>query len=251
MTPLHAHPRLRAFTLVELLVAVFVGAIVAGGTTAAISGFIRTKTRAEARAQAFARANAAAESIESDATEFARDINLQWARVQVTDAAIGDADADTLQMFIRTIKPTRGGDDNPEGCDAEIGYKVANSPNGSWLALFRRCDPIVDRYPDAGGVVTLVADHIASVSITAADQQDWYTSWESDENGFPHGIQVTVTAVSDDGSATAAARRIIAMDRTPLPTGTSNSTDSSTSGSTTGSTTGSTSSSSSSTGATR
>ncbi|MBL8157527.1 MAG: hypothetical protein JNM70_25425, partial [Anaerolineae bacterium] len=53
----------RAFTIVELVVALLVGVIVAGATTTALTQFSRGKARATARQEAFARAEAAASLI--------------------------------------------------------------------------------------------------------------------------------------------------------------------------------------------
>jgi len=41
--------------------------------------------------------------------------------------------------------------------------------------------------------------------------------WDSDTDGYPHALRVTLVALADDGKTTAVARRVISLDRTPLP----------------------------------
>jgi hypothetical protein len=55
------------------------------------------------------------------------------------------------------------------------------------------------------------------VRIQAFDGTTWFDDWDTDSDGYPHAVRVTVTARSDDGSVTRVSRRTIAVDRVPLP----------------------------------
>lgn len=212
-----AAPR-RAFTLVELIVALLVGVIVAGATTASLTQFSKAKARASARQEAFGRAQAAAARIAEDARQLVRDHDLTFALVRVADGREGSLDRDSLLLLVRSLRPVRGMSGVPEGAESEVQYKVLpDSSPARRPGLWRRADAPPDKNELAGGVAQLVVPSITALLIQASDGTSWFDSWDSDRDGYPHALRVTVTATADDGVTTAVARRLIAIDRTPLP----------------------------------
>ena len=219
----------RGFTLVELIVAVVVGAIVAGSTTAAVTGFMRAKSRATARHDAFRRAETAASLIAADLQVAARERDLVAATVYLTEGANGPYAADQLLVYARSLEPVRGLIDQPEGGDREVQYKLFPALDGSaGYVLWRRVQAVPDDFGDAGGVATPMVEGIQSLNLRGMDAQQWYESWDSDLQGYPHAVSVQVTATSEDGQVTATVRRVVALDRTPLPTSAPETTESQT-----------------------
>ena len=244
-TPIaHARCTVRGFTLVELIVAVIVGTVVAGATTTAISTLVRGKNRATARHEAFRRAETAVSRMAMDLQAVIRDKDLAGCRVLITDSgATGGLETDGLLLFTRSLVAVRGSEGVPEGSDREVQYKLIPGERGV-PGLWRRVQPGVDDYSDAGGVASPVVDGVVSLSIRASDSASWFDVWDSDSSGFPHAVSVTAIGMSDDGTVKAAARRLVAMDRTPIPpattTGTTGTGTTGTTGATTGTTTGGT-----------
>jgi hypothetical protein len=78
-------------------------------------------------------------------------------------------------------------------------------------------DPVPDDIPDGGGVATAIVDGIVSLDIKAYDGSAWSSSWETDDTGYPHAVSITVSATDDSGRYEAVCRRIVAIDRTPIP----------------------------------
>lgn len=231
----------RGFTLVELIVAVIVGTVVAGATTTAVMTLVRGKTRAIARHEAHRRAETAVSRIAADVLTAIRDKDLAVCRVMVMDSGqgVGGVESDGLLLFSRSLAPVRGSEGVAEGADREVQYKLMAEGSGLNVgaALWRRVQPGVDDYSNAGGLATPVVDGIVSLRIRAADSAVWYDTWDSDSSGLPHAVSVTAVGVSDDGTVRAVARRVVAVDRVPIApepaaSGTSGS------GSTTGGTTG-------------
>jgi hypothetical protein len=153
--------------------------------------------------------------IARDVAECARDSDLIFAKVQVADGGDEGRERDGLLMLIRTLGRVRGLEDSPEGEDFEVQYRIEDGPSG--LTLWRRADPALDEAIDGGGMATPVAPGLVALSIEASDEQDWWPLWDSDSDGLPHGLRVTVTATDDEGRVRAVARKVIAIDRTPLP----------------------------------
>ena len=218
-----------AFTLVELIVALMVGVILAGATTASLSQFSRAKARAAARQEASARAHAAAARIAEDTLQAARDHDLLFACVRIADTHGTDYDQDSLLLWTRTLRPVRGLANIAEGADAEVQYKIKpDTTPAQRPALWRRADAPPDKNELAGGVAQLVVPGIVGLILEASDGVNWFDVWDSDADGYPHAVRITVIAIADDGRTTAFARRLVALDRTPIPPPTPAETDSTT-----------------------
>ncbi len=231
----------RAFTLAEIIVAVVITSLLAGATTIAITQAVRSRDASAARLQAFSRAHGAAERIAADILTVVRDANLQYARVRITPGGSPDAERDDLLVYSRSMTLVRPRSETPEGGEYEVQYRLEPvppfvqappSPGGSsagantGLILWRRADPVPDDIPDGGGVATALVDGIVSLSFRAYDGSDWFDQWDSDQVGAPHAVSVTVSATDDRGRYVLSSRRIVAIDRTPLPIDTSAAADS-------------------------
>lgn len=208
----------RGFTLVELVVAAVVAALVAGSASMALSQLLNLKARSAGREQAFGRADAAAASIARDVENTLRDYDLTFAKVAVTDGGDDAQAKDEILLLGHSARRARARDDTPEGGEYELQYRVAplnSDPKSS--ALWRRIDPAHDDSIDAGGVASALVAGVSGLQIQAYDGDQWLETWDSDNDGLPHAVRVTVTAKSDDGRVTAMARRVVAIDRVPIP----------------------------------
>lgn len=206
------------FTLVELVVASVIGALLAGSTVVAVSQLLRARERSAARQQAYGRAEVAAALIALDAANAVRDHELRFVKVAVLDSGDGAEARDEVLMLARLGRRARPGGDGPEGDEYEIHYRVApliSEPGMS--ALWRRVDPALDQALDAGGVASAVVAGVVGLDIAASDGQVWFPSWDSDRDGMPHALRITVQARSDDGRVSAVIRRVVAFDRVPVP----------------------------------
>jgi type II secretion system protein J len=209
-----------AFTLVELMVAAAIVVLIAGATTTALTQMIRARDGADARRQAYERAFAGAGMIARDAAEIARDSDLLYSKVQVSSGGTAgpggeEVERDGLLMLIRTLRRVRGLEASPEGADFEVQYRVEQGSSGP--VLWRRVDPALDGAIDGGGIASPVALGVVSLAIQACDDQDWWDTWDSDSEGLPRGLRITVTATDDSGRIRAVARKVVAIDRVPLP----------------------------------
>ncbi len=212
-------PSPRAFSLVELIVGGVIAALVASATASSLSMLLKSRATSANRQQAFARADAAASRIASDAASLVRDPVLAMSRLRVLDRG-GDANPhDELLLLTRSIRPIRSSEDGAEGGEYEVQYRVEGNAFGprSNESLWRRIDHAFDDNQEGGGIASPIVPSVSSLSIEAYDGESWYPAWDSDSDGYPHALRVIVRATSDDASVFATARRVIAIDRTPLP----------------------------------
>jgi hypothetical protein len=126
---------------------------------------------------------------------------------------------DELLLLVRSFRRVRPLSEGEESAEQEAHYRVADLVGREGTGLWRRADHALDRAQDAGGLARPIVPGVVSLSIQAYDGASWYDVWDSDFDGMPHALRVTVVAQADtdDRVVTATARRIISIDRVPLP----------------------------------
>ena len=213
----------RGFTLVELIAASVIVAMISAATALVIFRMSRTVRGASAQ-EAFARADAGAALMARDVLTASRENNLTFAKLSITHGGQTDpAQAqDSITMLSLSGKPVRALPSHNEGPVHEVQYRVDKPPVTSareapQSCLMKREDPNPDDYFDAGGVVTPVVPGIVGLRIQAYDGTSWFDDWDTDSDGYPHAVRITVSASSDDGRIVRVSRRTISLDRTPLP----------------------------------
>ena len=188
----------------------------------AMSRLLAIRARASGHEQAFGRADAAAADIARDLSNALRDWNLSFARVAINDSGDEGEAHDELLFLAHSARRARPAGDAPEGGEYEVQYRIApllSKPDQP--ALWRRIDTAHDLALDGGGVASVAVAGVTSLSLEATDGEQWFPSWDSDRDGLPHAVRVTITAASDDRTVSATARRTVALDRTPIPIDTS------------------------------
>jgi len=195
--PAHRAPR-RGFTLIELVVAGTVAALVLTAVTFSLSQLGRARAIATERAEAFQRASVALEELRRDIASAVRSDDLFECRFLLTtdapSARNGNNERSDLLMFSESLRPNGEIDYQGEGREYETHYRVEDDELGS--ALWRRRDPVPDEVPDGGGVAAPIADGIVSLVIEASDAIGaWRTEWDSDIDGMPMLVRITVAAV--------------------------------------------------------
>lgn len=206
----------RGFTLAELLLAGVLLAILGGGTTVVLSQMTRTREASGSRELAFSRADAAVTRMALDALNVIRDTDLRFTRVRITEGGDRDNPRSELLLLMRSLRPLRGLEDVPEGSDYEVQYRLGFTHDAPEM-LWRRVDVAMDRVQDGGGVASPVVDGIVSLKVEACDGEVWWPQWDSDTDGLPHGLRITIVARDDAQRRFVTARRVIAIDRVPLP----------------------------------
>ncbi|MFN5959737.1 MAG: type II secretion system protein GspJ, partial [Planctomyces sp.] len=193
-----ARPRRSAFTLVELIAASVIVAMIAGATTLVVSRAVRGRDASNTKFQAAARAPAGAARLARDAANVAREANAEYVRLLIAGTPDPiDGARSTITMLSQSMSAVRGVPSQNESSVHEVQYRIDRDEDGTGaVALWRRVDPNPDAYIDAGGVAEPVVPGIVGLRVEATDGQTWTTEWDSDAQGLPHAVRFTVTAVA-------------------------------------------------------
>lgn len=213
------HANRRGFTAAELVVGIVIIAMIAVSTTTVMSRLVASREAVASNRQAFARASDAAGRIALDISNAVRDAEQQQCKVQVIDSGTSGPPRDGVLVLMRSLRgvrvaATRGS--ASEGDEFEAQFRLQQG-DGGMMDLWRRVDPALDETIDGGGVASPVVAGLTSLSIEAFDGNKWFAAWDSDNDGLPHAVRIVVTARSDNARTEATVRRVVAIDRVPLP----------------------------------
>lgn len=211
--------RRRGFTVVELVVAIAVSAIVVITVTSVLSRVSRSRDVARLRLEAVSRANAALDSMRQDLASVVRDEDLYYTRLLLRDGLAsteyGAMEQDEVLIYSNRLRPIKRDAYQGEGGEYETQYRIVRDGDGDVLWLRR--DPAPDDNGEGGGIALPVVEGVVGVSIEAYDGESWYPDWDSDSMGLPWALRITVTATGDaPGAEPSPPNRALAVLRTQI-----------------------------------
>lgn len=208
-------PVSRGFTLAELIVAGVIVALLAAATAGVVSTLVRSQRSAGARREAFARADAVASRAALDLQQIVRDSELNQTRVLITDGGASGNASDEMKLRVKSARPMRSPEYGAESGEYLVHYRV--QAVGGGMEAWRRINHARSVIEEGGGIASRLAEGIELVGFEAYDGAEWKTAWDADSDGLPYGVRVTVRAHAADGKTVATARRVVAVDRVPVP----------------------------------
>ncbi|MSR68989.1 MAG: hypothetical protein EXS17_01385 [Phycisphaerales bacterium] len=200
MEPSRRRPTLRrGFTLVELIVAGIIAVIVVATLGSSLSQLARARATCKVRLNAHLRANAALERVRRDIQEIIRSDDLINTRLLLTDGKfdtpVGELERDDVLAYVTRLSPVRGKTYEGDGLEHEVQVRVTDDDYGS--ALWIRSDAVPDNNEGGGGHADPVMGGIIALNVEAYDGTVWYDNWDSDVDGLPWALRVTVSAGGD------------------------------------------------------
>ena len=210
----------RGFTIIELVVAIMIAAIISGAVASSLSQLGRARNISRIRMTASRRASDALESIRRDVQSTVRSDDLFDTRLrlapEVVRSPVGEVDRDQLLLFNTRLRPIRRIDYSGEGDEYETQYRIEEDRDGP--VLWRRRDAVPDEFEDAGGIAESIGDGVIGVRFEAFDGQSWVQERDSDVDGLPISIRATVTASgARPGEDAMNDPRSLAVMRTEIP----------------------------------
>ena len=186
----------RGFTIIELVVAIMIAAIISGAVATSISQLGKARDISRIRMTASRRASDALENIRKDVQSTVRSDDLFDTRLrlapEVARSPIGEVDRDQMLLFATRLRPIRSIEYSGEGNEYETQYRIEEDRDGP--ALWRRRDAVPDEFEDAGGIAEPIGDGVVALRFEAFDGEGWVQEWDSDVDGLPISIRATVTA---------------------------------------------------------
>jgi general secretion pathway protein J len=204
----------RGFTLVELLIAVAVLALISTLLYGAFDGLQRTRDGVTRIADRYHQGRATLQRMAYEvggaylSAHAPPDLNT----VAMRTAFIGTRDTPAARLDFNSFCNRRYDKDVKESDQAEISYFGSPNPNGSGqLDLARRISARLDLEPERGGRVEVLATDIELFELHYLDPQtgEWVEKWDSTQALGQHNklpLQVRVLLVLNGGERTSAER---------------------------------------------
>ena len=197
----------RAFTLAELLIAGTIAVVIAAVITTSLAQFGRAREVCKLRMDAHVRALGALETVRKELQSTIRSDDLFHCRVLIVDdhtASVADAarlevDRDELLVYNTRLRTVRETEYNGDGQEFETHLRIEDDDLGS--ALWMRADSQPDQYERGGGSATPLMDGVVSLRFEAYDGSTWRDAWDSDRDGLPWALRVTVRALGNEPGA--------------------------------------------------
>ena len=217
----------RGFTLAELVVAGLVAAIVVGAIGASLSQLARTRTVSRVRLDSHLRTSMALDRIRREVQGAIRSDDLFDSRLLIVDdtvsAPVGDLDRDELLVFNTKVRPVRERTYSGDGQEWETAIRVEEDEIGS--ALWMRTDAVPDDVDRGGGMAEPIMSGIIGVKFEAYDGMNWRDEWDSDIEGMPWAVRVTISGTGrpdgedpfEDPRDLLSLSTVIPLDRVPPP----------------------------------
>ncbi len=200
--------RAAGFTLAELvIVSALIGLIVMSSGTMMwqVSG---ARNRVDRHERVQADADAAVRSITTAIANAYRPGADDFGVFIGVDEQVRGLDADSLRLMSVSRRVVRPGE--PEHDVHSVEFRLADSPDGTGLALTKRTDPTRNIPDDEGGVVDRIASGLVSLNFEYFDGAVWQTRWPESMGALPAAVKVTVALVDTEqpGDITAYTRMI-------------------------------------------
>jgi len=171
-------------------------AFVLGAVSTCLSQLSDAKTSSRANLEAHLRADAAMSELRSNIISVLRDPDLFYTRLLLFDGStrtpLGHVDRDEILVFNTRLRPIRDLDFMGDGAEFETQFRIEDDALGP--VLWQRRDAVPDEYPRGGGTATPLVAGVVALGMEAYDGDLWYQEWDSDYDGLPLAVRVTVTA---------------------------------------------------------
>jgi type II secretion system protein J len=190
--------RRSAFTLVEMLAALTIGALLVVSAVSATRALAGTRQSVDRRVERSEAARAAIDAIVSELRNVRRDPVADEPVVVGTANDAGEM-GDRIDLLV--LSEVRARADGPESDQYETSFFLGRPAGQSRTALLHRRDHALDDRPRDGGIVTVVAERIVTLKFSYYAENRWQEEWPPLSPTPPEAVRVTVTAIDNEQGA--------------------------------------------------
>lgn len=192
----------KGFTLIEIIIASAITAILAGGAYACLRAAISTQSIVNERMDNMQTARSVLRVITEDLR--ATIPMLGESEFLGLDRIVGNAEGDNLDFATRNFSYRQPG----EADFCEVSYFVIPSEVPGELMLMRRRDPTPDVKPLEGGRIEMIANGLRFLKFEFYDGIEWFDDWGTTDNikpdedslllpgniyGIPNAVRITLS----------------------------------------------------------
>lgn len=195
----------RGFTLLEVMVAVAILAMITAMVWYSISQTFRTIDIVRSDADTVRQARQVTSRVPHEIAAAFLPLNVSPTSNAKYEFVAEDG-GDTDRVRFASLAHTKLYQDVNESDQSEIEYFCESNPRKSGTyRLFRREDPVIDDRPDEGGVTLLLAEDVKEFNLTYYDplRDQWVDDWDSTRtehsNRLPYAVRLRLTLVDPDG----------------------------------------------------
>jgi len=190
------------FTLIEVMTAVTILAIIATVAFVVVFGAVKRSRHIDRQLELYTEAANIVDLISEDLRSAFVQEGVVPFMVGV-DSFKGENQADGISLLTTAVIPVSP--EIPAGGVGEVQYFVQETENGSLLLMRREQTPARMPY-DSGGESIEITDHLKSLNLTYSDGENWYDSWDTESTAAQEKgklpKQVNIGLVLEDGDYT-------------------------------------------------
>lgn len=183
----------KGFTLIEIVVASVLGALIAVTAVAALRGVTVSREKLNTISNASAEIRYAANMIRTDLENVYRDRSA--SRMKLVGMTDENLSMPASRVTFYAVSSAKARPQLPEGDVYEFEYFVMSGM--SQTALCRRVWPNPDENAEPAGVVTTVAQDLLDFEVRYYDGQNWQWEWPQGQN-LPEMVEVRLAVKGED-----------------------------------------------------
>jgi type II secretory pathway component PulJ len=186
--------------MVEVIVALTISAMLLVSVVSTTRALSSTRQNVERRVDQGAAARHAMETIVAALRNIRRDPTMQRPVVIGRSGGRG-AGNDRIDLLV--ISDVRGRPEGAESDQYEQSFYLTECPGRAGLVLLSRKDHALDDHPQEGGVGTIVAEGMTTLSFAYYSGAEWRDEWSDLEVRAPEAVRITLATVPTSAAADA------------------------------------------------
>lgn len=177
------------------MVASTIGVFIALVAVGALRAITASSGMVDRNINAAAEVRFAAQMIARDLENFYKDDNIENTKFigTVEDLEGGNY---TSYLIFYTLGRVKARADQPEGDLYEVEYYLMQE--GETMSLMRRLWPNPSEELEPGGILTVIAENIATFNVQYFDGEEWSEEWPEEMQALPDLVSISIAARQSD-----------------------------------------------------
>jgi type II secretion system protein J len=185
----------KAFTLIEVVLALLIGSFIAVIAFGALKGVSTSSKRLNSHIESSSEINYICDKIKQDLNNLFKDKKAE-NRKFVCELVETEGMPSSRLLFY-TVSCNKARKLEPEGDVYEVEYRLIENEDGQTLFV-RRLWPNPDKENQPGGVMTVLARNVKAFSVKCHDGTEWLTQWPEENDKLPALVEISVLATVGD-----------------------------------------------------